>query len=167
MIWLLIVLLVLVAIAIYSVWDVQEHKPIDRFSMVSPGVWRSHQPESIAEYDLLKDAGIKTVINLREESFAEKERPIVENMGMKFYNFAWSGVAIPSSDEVNQALEIIDAPNCQPVLVHCTYGKDRTGMMIGMYRRLKGWTKIAAWKEMWHFGFNPINIGLFIYYWTH
>lgn len=168
MIWLLVVMAALFALFFWSIWDEKSHALIDRFKQVDLGVYRGHQPETINEYKKLQELGIKTIINLREEWVAKEERPIAEKMGFNFHSFPMSGFFYPNKVGVAKTLAIMADPAMQPVFVHCTYGKDRTGLIIGLYRRfVKSWTKKAAWAEMWEMGFNPVNFGCFLYFWIN
>ncbi|MEO6173064.1 MAG: tyrosine-protein phosphatase, partial [Arenimonas sp.] len=57
--------------------------------------------------------------------------------------------------DVLAVLKIITNPNNQPILVHCTHGADRTGLMMASYRMVvQGWTKDAAIKEMKNGGYQ-------------
>jgi protein tyrosine/serine phosphatase len=45
--------------------------------------------------------------------------------------------------------------------IHCTYGRDRTGLVVGCMRVWEEkWSKADAWNEMMTAGFNPDLIGL-------
>lgn len=41
------------------------------------------------------------------------------------------------------------------VVVHCEHGDDRTGILIGLYRLLQGWSKADAYAEMIRMGYHP------------
>lgn len=45
-------------------------------------------------------------------------------------------------------------------LVHCTYGQDRTGLIVALYRLKTGWTRADAEKEMLEHGFHKTLLGL-------
>ena len=51
------------------------------------------------------------------------------------------------------ALRVAADPSRQPVLVHCRYGKDRTGVVIAAYRVVhEGWEPKAAAAEAKRYG---------------
>lgn len=63
----------------------------------------------------------------------------------------------PQDAQVNGLLELLDDAQVQPLYVHCHYGKDRTGLIMGLHRVLyQGWTADRAYQEMRDIGFNPI-----------
>jgi tyrosine-protein phosphatase SIW14 len=156
--------LILICLSYFQHKRAAHNAPIEQ---VAAGVYRGSQP-GLKDYMAMKEMGIKTVLNLREKSFANEELDLVESFGFQFINLPMTGELYPLFNQVDYALEYLTAPNFQPVFVHCAHGKDRTGCVIGMYRRkVQGWSKWDAWKEMWAHGFNPGNIGVFLYYLIH
>ena len=67
--------------------------------------------------------------------------------------------------EVAEALGALNDPSLQPIFVHCRLGKDRTGLVIALYRVLyQQWDACTAWKEWKSFGYLPWNNGLKNYF---
>jgi protein tyrosine/serine phosphatase len=137
---------------------------------VSPGVWRSAQPMNADEWSYLKSLGIRHVVKLNFESEASDSGGIaagfdvhvlsVQPEGDKdvFDNLANTFVR-PDATKLAEAEHIIAAGG--GVLVHCTHGQDRTGLVIGMHRVLhEHVTKADAYKEMLTHRFHPMLHGL-------
>jgi protein tyrosine/serine phosphatase len=131
---------------------------IPNFHQVDDALYRGGQPNQQG-LEKLKSVGIKTVISLRgkdEETGEEKEQ--VETLGMNFYNLPMSIYERPADEQVLKFLEIVLNKDNQPVFVHCTSGRDRTGAMIAMYRVVvSGMTIKQAYKEAKKFGFWPYH----------
>ena len=77
--------------------------------------------------------------------------------GFQMISEPMSATAQVDDAEVDAILAYLKAPPAQGViLLHCHYGEDRTGLLIGLYRVLvQGWTADQAYKEMLAFGFHP------------
>jgi len=129
---------------------------IPNFYQVDDILYRGGEPNQEG-LNKLKSLGIKTVISLRgedEESAQEKEQ--LEALGMDFYNLPMSVYQRPSDEIVLTFLEIVLDKNNQPVFVHCTSGRDRTGAIVAMYRVVvSGLTIKQAYKEAKGLGFWP------------
>jgi protein tyrosine phosphatase (PTP) superfamily phosphohydrolase (DUF442 family) len=126
------------------------HVPITRFSQVDARLYRGGQP-SDDDFTRLKTLGINTVVSFRED--VEKERKLVESLGMKFVHIPISlkpfrlGNAI-TPKAVARFFEVIDDPASGLVFVHCRRGADRTGTFVGLYRMLRqNWTADRAYDE--------------------
>jgi protein tyrosine/serine phosphatase len=143
------------------------HADIARFIVVTPQILRGAQPVSAADYDELTEHGVRTLLDLRQEKdVIARERDEAIRRGWEFVSIPMSPFTSPSDAQVIEALRTITDPRLQPVFVHCQHGKDRTGLVIGLYRELdQGWTQERAYTEMREIGFNPILLGLDWYFW--
>lgn len=137
----------------------------DRFIEVSPGIFRSAQPEGDAYYTL-KNIGVKTLVNLSDDPFGqESDQAAAEEYGFAYIEVPLSGFWAPTDQDVDSVLEALHVPANYPVLLHCQHGRDRTGLLVGLYRVLfQGWTPHAAYQEMLDRGFRPYLIGLDNYF---
>lgn len=121
---------------------------------VSDSLYRSAQPKAEGMQNL-RASGIVTIVNLR--SF-HSDRDEIGSTGLAYehiYMKAWH----PERKEAVRFLQVVTDPKRTPVLVHCQYGADRTGIMIALYRvAVQGWSKDDAVREMTEgaFGFNEI-----------
>jgi Tyrosine phosphatase family len=147
--------------------------PINFFK-VNDNIWRSGQPLSSDWADLYAQ-GIRRVLKLNEMSMGADSECIPIGMTLN---------VITIDDHVAQTkidpsiLIPIDALLTEkgPWLVHCTEGKDRTGIAIARYRVLhEGWSKDKAYGEWVQYGshfyrgledawkaWDPEKIGLII-----
>ena len=158
----------------------QEPAPVINFHLVSPGqgsvpgsVYRSGQPSGEAEWAYLEKLGIKTVIKLNEYSteenaaedlnLARKHNIRVIPIYMQPEDFPrnlnlW---AHPDEHSLIAAVEALENKGNLPALVHCSHGKDRTGLVIALYSiRNKNYCKDTAIKEMKYYGANPLLFGM-------
>jgi protein tyrosine/serine phosphatase len=121
-------------------------KDIPRFQKVSEIVYRGGQPER-GGFQLLKQSGIKTVVNLREEN---DEEATVRGLGMNYVHIPM-GVTVGSKISpaaIAKYFEVLRNPDNLPVFIHCRRGADRTGAMIGFFRiAVHGWTGAKAYEE--------------------
>ena len=117
---------------------------IPRFQAVTESVFRGGQPTE-AGFRFLRQKGIKTVINLREEN---GEKALVESLGMKYVHLP-SRARDPIPEEAIQTFfRVIQDPASHPIFIHCERGADRTGAMVGLYRiAFQGWDGKRAYEE--------------------
>jgi protein tyrosine/serine phosphatase len=156
--------------------DNQELHPspiINNFQIVIPdGVYRSGQPKG-KDWDYLKNIGITTVVKLNKfspdadeaEEFcmanARNIKVIPIYMQPEDFPHNWNPWASPDIKDLMQAIEVIENRGNGKVLVHCSHGKDRTGLVVALYRvRYKNVCKDAAYEEMKRYGANPFLFGI-------
>ncbi len=145
-----------------------EHS-IPRFFEVDRFLYRGGQP-SLEDLLYLQKSGIRTVINMIADpiSAITDEGEQVERLGMKYLSFPIHEFKGPSEETLQAIYAEMRRPSNQPVFIHCKKGKDRTGMMVGLYRvHEHGWAPEVAYAEMQEFGFNPLLFGLTWNFWKH
>lgn len=116
-----------------------------RFARVSENVYRGGQP-SRKDLEALHSLGVRTVVNLRreDESAWRQEEIYARELGMKFLHFPFYGVF--GADELFLQ-GIVEQMKQGPVYVHCKHGRDRTSLLIALYRVLvEDWDPKVAWK---------------------
>jgi protein tyrosine/serine phosphatase len=138
---------------------------IDRFSRVSDGIFRGSRPERIG-LETLSAVGIKTILNLdNDETANADEVTFAKELGLQYIATPMSAIWSPEDDQVNDILSILANPENYPIFVHCQHGKDRTGLIIGLYRVFyQKWTPENAYQEMLDNGFNSYLLGLDNYF---
>ena len=133
----------------------------ERFFEVSPGIYRSAQPQ-VDDMQDLKELGIKTILTLSDDMAAvTAERRAARALGIVFISHPMDGFWAPEDSHVDATLAVLKDTNNYPILVHCKHGQDRTGVIIGLHRVLaEGWQPEHAYEEMLDRGFHRILIFL-------
>jgi tyrosine-protein phosphatase SIW14 len=127
---------------------------IRNFGQMGERYYRGAQPE-IDDYQSLKDLGVNTVIDLRNDP-TDYEKGAVEALGMKYVNIPMSGWKTPKDRDVQAFLNLINDPANGTVFVHCKAGIHRTGITAAVYRFTKyGWDYDTAYREMKNYNFTP------------
>lgn len=132
---------------------------VPNLRQVSPGIWRGGQPTEQGWRDL-QALGVRHVIKLNTGA----EDATASDLGMRVEWFpitaAAQTVGKPAPGSVLAA-----ASRIRPgTFIHCTHGRDRTGLVVGAYRVCgEGWSKGQAYQEMRALGFRPALRGL---YWS-
>lgn len=126
---------------------------ITNFGKMDDRYYRGGQPLE-SDYQSLKDLGVKTVIDLRNDPTIY-EKGAVEALGMKYVNIPLNGWRHPSENHVEEFLKVMNDPETGTVYVHCKAGRHRAGMMGGVYRVANyGWDYDEAYKEMKKFNYS-------------
>lgn len=123
---------------------------------INEHIKRGGRPE-MSDIDSLKSQGYKTIINLDDDYMAiQKEKDYAEALG---FNYIANPIVIkegPKDDEIDMLLTEMQNPENYPIFIHCKAGRDRTGMLSGLYRVFaENWTADAAYAEMLRLGFRP------------
>jgi protein tyrosine/serine phosphatase len=134
---------------------------LPNFHQVSSQLCRGAQPGA-GGLQRLKAIGIKTIVNLRrEDARTQAEGDGARALGLRYYSVPLPGFSAPQDKDVHRALDIINAPENQPVFVHCRHGEDRTGTIIACYRITHdGWTAAQAKKEAEGCGMSWTQVGM-------
>lgn len=121
-----------------------EIKGLSNLHQVTPMIYRSAQPDKNSG-SAIAQLGIKTVLSFRKR---DKDEPLHSTPGVTFKRYPLYTWDIEEED-ILAVLRIMNDPANQPILVHCTHGADRTGLMMASYRMIvQNWTKEAAIDEM-------------------
>lgn len=142
-------------------------RSIKNFQIVVPGkIYRGALPGAEG-FAALRRLGVKTDISLIKGgemgySSGREERLATEH-GVSFHHFPMSGgMRTIHERDVDAVLDLMSDERNYPLFVHCRHGRDRTGMVVGLYRvlRERSMTAAQAWREMLHFGFRRVLMGL-------
>lgn len=108
------------------------------FHEVDPGkFYRSAQLTADELTEVVKQYGIKTVINLRGEQVKKDwyqwEKGALDPLGVKLYSLDYRTEYVPHKAELVKYLDILEKAE-RPILVHCRQGTDRTGEASAIYK---------------------------------
>ncbi len=121
---------------------------VPNFAVVSPVLSRGGQPTREG-FRALRERGIRTIVALR---WGHDDHAALAGLGLNSYRLRakqWH----PETEDVVRAMKVILTPEYQPVFVHCQAGKDRTGLVVAVYRILvDGWSVEEAIAERKGFG---------------
>jgi len=131
---------------------------VDHVARIADGVYRGGQPDGVEGYRALKEAGVRTVINLRQFHDSRKD---AEAAGLRYVSLPVQASVLgsepPSEEQINQFFEIVLDPEQGPVFFHCMTGKDRAGTMCALYRMEQdGWSNEEAEAELHAFGYHTV-----------
>jgi protein tyrosine/serine phosphatase len=126
---------------------------IRNFGQMDERFYRGAQPMP-DDFQALKDLGIKTVIDLRNDP-TEYEKAAVEALGMRYVNIPMSGWKSPKDHQLEAFMKLANDPETGAFFVHCKAGIHRTGVAGAVYRFTKyGWNYDQAYKEMKNYDFS-------------
>jgi hypothetical protein len=143
---------------------------IPNLAQVESGVWRSGQPRTVEQWRYLRSLGISRVVKLNFPSEGSDDGARAAGMTVLTVSIQpegdldiWDNLAAtfiqPSGLLLTAAVQALEQGN--GVLVHCTHGQDRTGLVVGRYRVIHNhWSSIAAYEEMIRYHFHPALHGL-------
>ncbi|MEK6555679.1 MAG: hypothetical protein AABZ31_10590 [Bdellovibrionota bacterium] len=132
--------------------------PVERFGEIEAGLYRSAQPEDGLQLAALKEMGIKTILSFQtDKKKIAAEAAIAKSLGLKFISRPLDGFWRPKPEEANEVQGYMNDHSLRPLLIHCSHGRERTGLMGGLYRYYTNkWTPQEAYKEMKAYGFRSI-----------
>lgn len=135
--------------------DEANRSDLPNLSKVSDTIVRGGQPTE-AGLQSLKESGIHTIINLREETSSIKyEKEVVESLALSYVSIPLRPFEIPNNASLERFLNLSTQEENLPCFVHCLHGMDRTGLMIGLYRlKVSDWTYDKTVNEMLNHGFH-------------
>lgn len=125
---------------------------IKNFGQMDARFFRGAQPKE-SDYKDLAALGIKTIIDLREDS-EQYERPMVESLGMRYVHIPMIAKKYPTQQAIADFLKTVNDPATGKFFVHCAGGRHRTGAMGAVYRfEFYNWNFDQVYKEMKQFDF--------------
>ena len=152
----IISIVVLVAILAGVIWYADEGHELfwpKRWGVVQEdAIYRSGEPTPSATRRVVKEMGIRTIIDLGAHTPGSKEeltaQAVAAELGVRRYRFGLIGDATGDPNDYVLALRIMNDPAHQPVWVHCAAGSERTGCLIALHRSInEGWDVQAAYDE--------------------
>ena len=135
---------------------------IPNFNRVESWLYRGARPDAEG-VRMLRSIGIRTIVTLergwfeKEPPEVQKERQLAEQAGIQFIHVPLHPFFNPRSDEIRKVLSIVMDTALHPVFIHCRKGKDRTGIIIAVFRvRHQNWAVQPAYEELESFGHRSI-----------
>jgi len=152
-----------------------QYGELPNFHQVNERLYRGAQPKR-GGIGRLARLGVKTIVNLRDDDERSRtEEQEARAAGLRYFNvpleritpggalkslasvrhldLPYVRLGRPTDAQVERVLSIINAPENQPVFVHCKRGADRTGTIIAIYRiEHDGWTSERAKAEANRYG---------------
>ena len=107
------------------------------FGVVDPAkVYRSAQPDRNLE-STIQTNRLGSIVNLRggteADAFYRHEVATTERLRVEFYDLPLGATRRPSRRELMLAIAVLK--HCRyPLLIHCKWGSDRTGLMSALYQ---------------------------------
>jgi protein tyrosine/serine phosphatase len=142
----LVLLAALVASAAYwRALDPYKNGPLKRFGVVWPQqLTRSGLPRSDQGWVWLRQQGVRSIVTFRTENDVDYRKFGFERV----MYVPLRGSVMPTEEQAIEYLGFIQNPMNGPVHIHCSAGKDRTGMMAALARySIDGWTLTRALDE--------------------
>lgn len=129
---------------------------LPRFREISHGLYRSGRPNKEALQWLKNEHNLRTIINLENSSSnIRRERGWAEDLDIQFYSLPMNASQTPRDETVDEALRLMADESLHPLLVHCKRGRDRTGLIVGLFRvEHEGVAAEDAYEEMLDLGFT-------------
>jgi len=152
-----------------------KYEELPNFHQVNERLYRGAQPKR-GGIGRLAQLGVKTIVNLRpDDERSQREEQEARAAGLRYFNVPleritpvgtlkslvdvrhfnppFNRLGRPTDAQVERVLSIINAPENQPVFVHCKRGADRTGAIIAIYRiEHDSWTSERAKAEANRYG---------------
>ena len=119
--------------------------PLRNYGAVWPReLTRSGLPKSDQGWIWLRNQGVRSIVTFRTENDVDYQKFGFEHV----MHLPLSGSVMPTEQQAIQYLKFIQDPANQPVHIHCTAGRDRTGMMAALARySIDGWPLDKALDE--------------------
>jgi protein tyrosine/serine phosphatase len=154
------ILLLMIALILVAGAEIYHHKTGPRhFAVVEDGIlYRSAllKPDNLKK--VLDRYGIKTVVDLSADDVKKADRHQVEARICREKGVSWLSIPMaadtpPTDTQVNQWLTLFTPLRFYPILVHCSQGVVRTGMMVAIYEmEIKGMNNQQVFSRLPTFG---------------
>ena len=126
---------------------------IENFGKINENYYRGSQPVA-DQLTQLKTLGIKTVIDLRQDSVKQASER-AHAAGLQYVNIPLTTKRAATEEQTKYFLKLVNDQANWPVYVHCKGGRHRTGEMTAIYRITRdGWSADQAYQEMKKYDFE-------------
>ena len=139
---------------------------IQKFLQVTPDIYRGGRPTDADLKSIESQYKIHSVVDLEDDTkVVDSEQTGADAIGLSFLPTPMNPYSKPTDNEINGVLAELQNTSNFPLFIHCHYGEDRTGLLIGLYRvEVQGWAADKAYQEMLANGFHPALKGLDAYF---
>ena len=171
-----IVCVAMLACASTVVWagiadpDAAAGTSLKHFTQVDGQIFAGSKPTTDADFEFLRSKGVKYILQaqfLPGQNGAERKK--AAKFGMAYKSVPMNASPIPPREKhVNELLRLMRTK--QPVYIHCVLGRDRTSLLVGLYKMyFEGLSKEQTYKLMKEEGFREAFFlhGLKIYFEHH
>lgn len=144
-------------------WETYQVFLGDNFHAVLAGkVYRGAQPDPEELESLIKQYGIRTVVNLRGLCngmpwYLDQVR-VVQRLGINQEDVCLSAGRIPPSQELRRLVEVLDQAE-YPIFFHCRRGSDRTGVACAVTALLQEKSTLADARRELHWRYGHLALG--------
>lgn len=151
--FLLVSILFVQSLATYGQSSNRADVTIENFGKINENYYRGSQPLA-DQFTQLKTLGIKTVIDLRQDSVKQASE-WARAAGLEYVNIPLTTKRAASEEQTKHFLKLVNDQANWPVYVHCKGGRHRTGEMTAIYRITRdGWSADQAYEEMKKYDFE-------------
>lgn len=136
----------------------QQVVPLDK-SAPKRILFRGDGPDDI-DFENLKALGVKNILNLQS---TEGSLVPLEGLGFNVMRVPLPPLLMrPDKGAMYEIIEILQDPKSYPLYIHCRHGRDRTGLVVALYRVIvENVDPEVAYAEMLENGFHKnAQIGL-------
>lgn len=122
--------------------DDEEYCPPENFALLEPGIYRSSFPMK-RNFSFMRRLKLKSILTLILEDYPQANSDFNKENGITLLRFGLEGNKEPFRsmplDTTTEALKAVIDPRNHPIMIHCNEGKHRTGCIVGLLRRARGW----------------------------
>lgn len=136
---------------------------------VDAGIFRGRPPRCPSDFEQLRTAGVRTILDMQafRPQGSEQERCLASEYGIAYRNCPVSPLP-GSTGEIESAYRCLLCKEDYPVYIHCYTSRDRTGLLVGLYRvRCQGWQPQTAYDEMIRAGMHDCLPYFHRYFWEN
>ena len=133
---------------------------------VVPGeIYRSRQLSAIELTRIVRDRGIRTVVNLRgpnpDAAWYHEERAAALEAGVTLIDLAMASDYWLTREQAATIIETLDTAE-RPLLIHCQFGAERTGLVTAIAELLRPGATLESARAQFspYYLFLPIKDGL-------